>query len=224
MLRQAVPSDLPQLTTLWTEIFGDSDTAVRRFFAAFSNCLSYVAEEAGQIVAMIHALPQILSPDIPAAYLYAVATRADCRGRGLCRDLLAFAERELQQLGFACCVLAPAEPELFRFYEKLGYTTAFFRRHTAFSGGTAISAAQYASLREALLTGPHIAYDLPTLEYAASTYSLTFYRTATGIAAAGPAYTAEVLPEDLGGTPCAMLRWLDHPRTLEAGYLGFALE
>ncbi len=224
MLRQAFPEDNVPISSLWSAVFGDSESAVRRFFAAFPNCLSYVAEEAGQIVAMVHALPQTLSPEIPVAYLYAVATRADCRGRGLCRELLAFAERELQQRGFACCVLAPAEPELFWFYEKLGYTTAFFRRHTAFPGGTAISAAQYASLRKSLLTGPHMVYDLPTLEYAANTYGLTFYRTATGIAAAGPEYTAEVLPEDLGGAPCAMLRWLDHPRAREAGYLGFALD
>lgn len=224
MLRQACPADIPQITALWSAVFGDSEAVVQRFFAAFPNCLSYVAEEAGQIVAMVHALPQVLSPDTPAAYLYAVATRADCRGRGLCRELLAFAERELQQRGFACCVLAPAEPDLFRFYEKLGYTTAFSRRHTAFPGGTAISAARYAALREDLLSMPHMIYDLPTLEYAASTYGLTFYETATGIAAAAPGCTAEVLPQDPGGEPCAMIKWLDAPRTLSGAYLGFALE
>lgn len=224
MLRQAAPSDLPQLTALWAEVFGDSEAAIRRFFAAFPSCCSYVAVEAGQIVSMVHALPQVLSPDTPAAYLYAVATRPDCRGQGLCRKLLDFAEQALQQEGFGCCVLAPAEPELFRFYEKLGYTAVFCRRHTAFPGGTAISAARYAALREELLSRPHMIYDLPTLDYARQLYDLTFYETATGIAAAAPGYTAEVLPQDPGGAPCAMIKWLAAPRTISDAYLGFALE
>ena len=43
-------------------------------------------------------------------------------------------------------------------------------------------------------------------------------------AAAGENYTAEVLPEDLGGKPFAMAKWLSKPRPLPQGYLGFALE
>ena len=44
------------------------------------------------------------------------------------------------------------------------------------------------------------------------------------MAAAGENYTAEVLPEDLGGKPFAMAKWLSKPRPLPQGYLGFALE
>ena len=67
-------------------------------------------------------------------------------------------------------------------------------------------------------------YDLPTLEYAARAYGLTFYRTETGIAAAGEQYTAEVLPEDVGGKPFAMLKWLTEPKPMKNAYLGMALE
>lgn len=224
MLRQACPADIPQITALWSAVFGDSEAVVQRFFAAFPNCLSYVAEEAGQIVAMVHALPQTLSPDLPAAYVYAVATLPAHRGRGLCRRLMDFGEQDLYRRGFACCVLVPAEAPLFRFYEKQGYETAFFRRRTAFSGGFPISTAQYAQLREQLLTVPHMVYDRSTLEYAAESYGLTFYQTATGIAAAAPDYTAEVLPEDLGGEAFAMVKWLGPPRAVPDAYLGFALE
>ena len=55
-------------------------------------------------------------------------------------------------------------------------------------------------------------------------YGVKFYETATGVAAAGENYTAEVLPEDLGGKPFAMAKWLSKPRPLPQGYLGFALE
>jgi len=69
-------------------------------------------------------------------------------------------------------------------------------------------------------------YDRATLAYAADVYGLTFYETDTGIAAAAPRYTAEMLPEDTEGTRFAygMIKWLDEPRELQNAYLGFALE
>jgi predicted N-acetyltransferase YhbS len=127
MLRTAIKSDLPGITALWGEAFGDGAESVSFFFESFHDCLSYVAEEDGQIVSMVHALPQILSPDFPAAYVYAVATAKTHRGRGLCGQLMAFAEEDLQNRGFACCVLTPGEPELFRFYEKLGFRSGYAR-------------------------------------------------------------------------------------------------
>lgn len=224
MVRIADQSDISRMTALWCETFGDSQAQVETFFRAFPNCLSYVAEEAGQVLAMVHALPQTLSPHIPAAYLYAVATDKTQRGRGLCRRLMAFGEQDLKARGFAACVLTPGEPSLFRFYENLGYETAFFRHRTAFGGGRPISAAEYAKKRETLVSVPHMVYDSNTLSYAEKLYDLTFFETETGIAAASERYTAEVLPEDLGGEPFAMIKWLDAPRPIPKAYLGLALE
>ena len=224
MLRIAQPEDLPSLTALWEEAFGDSPNAVARFYEAFPRCRCYAAEAEGQVVSMVNVLPQTLSPDLPAAYVYAVATAQTHRNRGLCRALMSFAEENLKQQGFACTVLTPGEPELFRFYENLGYEAAFIRNRTAFPGGVPVSIEAYAVLREKLLTVPHMVYDLPTLEYAANAYGLTFYQTETGIAAAGEHYTAEVLPEDVGGKPFAMVKWLTEPKPLQNAYLGMALE
>ena len=224
MLRIAHKSDLPGITTLWGEAFGDSPETVSCFFHSFSSCVSYVAEDQGRIVSMVHALPHVLSPDIPAAYIYAVATLQAYRGAGLCRQLMAFAEEDLNARGFSCCVLTPGEPSLFEFYKKLGYETAFTRSRAAFETGTSISLEEYMQLREQLLTVPHVIYDRNTLEYARDCYSLTFYQTATGCAAASDHYTAERLPEDLSDKPFAMVKWLDEPRKLQGAYLGFALE
>lgn len=212
------------IISLWSETFGDSREAVEGFFAAFPHCISYVAVENGQVVAMAHALPQLLSPDTKAAYLYAVATDKNHRGRGLCRTLMAFAETDLKARGFGACVLTPGEPSLFRFYENLGYQTEFFRHRTAFEGGSPISLQEYARRRETLVTVPHMVYDEATLTYAQQLYGLTFYETPTGIAAAGAAYTAEVLPEDMGGEPFAMVKWLTNPRSISDGFLGLSLE
>ena len=224
MLRLATSSDLPGITALWQEAFGDSPAAVSEFFRSFPNCISYVAQEQGEIVSMVHALPQILSPDTPAAYIYAVATGKNQRGKGLCRNLMAFAEADLKSLGFACAMLTPGEPELFDFYRALGYKAAFTRNRTNFPGGMPVSAADYHTIREQLLTVPHVVYDVQTLEYAQRCYGLTFYRTETGCCAAADGYTAEVLPDDLGGRAFAMLKWLDKPQLLQNAYLGFALE
>lgn len=220
MFRLALPSDRDGIISLWQEVFGDPPAEVRRFFERFPDCLSYVTED---VTAMVHALPRVLSPALPAAYLYAVATRQDCRGQGLCGGLLAYAEADLRQRGFACAVLAPAEPSLFRFYGKLGYETAFFGGHTAFDGGTPIGLSDYLRQREALLQCPHLICDRRLLEYARQLYGLTFYQTETGIAAVSETDTVERLPEDLIGGSTAMLKWLGRPLPLESAYLGFSL-
>lgn len=224
MFRTAIKSDLPRIIALWQEAFGDSPKAVTYFFESFPNCISYVAEEGGEITSMVHALPQVLSPDTPAAYVYAVATLRSHRGKGLCRELMAFAEEDLQRRGFGCAVLTPGEQSLFDFYEHLGYKTAFTRKRTVFEGGREISLAAYLARREELLTASHMVCDENTLAYAAKAYGLAFYETATGIAAASDTYTAECLPEDLGGKAFAMIKWLGAPVELPNAYLGFALE
>ena len=226
MFRPAVKSDLPGIIALWREAFGDSPEAVSYFFKSFPGCISYVADDGGEVVSMVHALPQTLSPDIPAAYVYAVATLRSHRGKGLCRQLMAFAEDDLRKQGFACAVLTPGELGLFDYYEGLGYRTAFTRRRVPFAGGTPISLSDYLARREQLLDEPHMVYDRATLAYAADVYGLTFYETDTGIAAAAPRYTAEQLPEDTQGNRFAygMIKWLTNPQKLQNAYLGFALE
>ncbi len=226
MFRTALSSDQSGLFSLWQEAFCDSEQEIAAFFAAFPRCRSYVAEEKGIITAMVHALPQTLrtETDLPAAYIYAVATRRSYRCRGLCRGLMAFAEADLKSRGFSCAVLSPAEPSLFRFYAALGYAAAFTRNRTPWNGtGVPVSAACYAHLREALLPVPHMVYDGDTLRYVRQVYGLTFYQTPDGCTAAGPDGALEVLPADLNGCPNAMLKWLDKPRPLTPAYLGFDL-
>lgn len=223
--RLAKQLDFPGIAALWQEAFGDPESEIRQFFAAFPPCLSYVTVGRGQVLAMVHALPQTLAPKGAAAYLYAVATARTHRGQGLCRRLMAFAERDLKKRGFLCCVLSPAEESLFDYYRTMGYETGFVRQCTAFLGGEPIGIEEYLRCREQLLRGVHMQYDEDTLRYAARCYGLQFYRTGTGIAAVGTHGPAEVLPEDArGGQPNGMVKWLWGTGSEEMGYLGFALE
>ena len=221
----AQPSDQVGISVLWQEVFGDSRDAVEQFFRFFPRCRSYVIRQQGQLLAMVHALPQTLSPDVPAAYLYAVATAPEHRGRGLCRRLMDFAQEDLRRQGVALTVLTPATPSLFDFYAKMGYAPVFTRVQHPFPGGTPISAEDYLHLREQVLRNtPHMVCDLQTLRYAARVYGLTFYRTADGCAAASGQRTLEVLPQDLGGAPFAMALWLRDPIPLNGAFPGFALD
>lgn len=226
--RPAYGADRPAMAALWQQVFGDSPETIRAFYDAFPQCRAVVAEnKAGDVVAVVHVLPQTLALDRgprPVAYLYAVATRPDYRGRGICRGLMAFCEALLARLGYALAILTPAEPSLFGYYGSMGYETAFFRRRTPFPGGREIGWEEYHRRREALLTEPHITYGPEYYAYLQQAYGIRFYETDDGIAAAAEGYTGEVLPQDLGGAPFAMAKWLISPRPFPPGYLGFALE
>ena len=55
------------------------------------------------------------------AYLYAIATKKDFRGQGLCRALMDETHEHLRERGYAAAILVPSEPSLFEFYNKIGY-------------------------------------------------------------------------------------------------------
>ena len=117
--------DIPELTRLWKQAFGDSDEDIARFFRdLFPAATGFAARDGERLAAMCFALPQQLSCGdtvLSAAYLYAVATDEGYRGQGLCRALLAFAEKELKKRGTEAVLLVPAGEGLAAMYERLGY-------------------------------------------------------------------------------------------------------
>ena len=118
-------SMIPDLTGLWMEAFGDEREYVDFYFAnryAKNNLLVYLEE--GKAVSMISILPVLLhggGKKIPARYVYAVATRKDCRGWGYARELILEAKRLLQEP----LLLEPAEEGLAEYYRKMGFCDAF---------------------------------------------------------------------------------------------------
>lgn len=158
------PARIPDLLELWTEAFGEEKEEALPFFREiFPLCRAWQAEERGVLCAMAYALPQTVRSgerELPAAYLYAVATKKEYRGQGIASRLLGEMENALRQEGVAGLLLVPANPGLFAFYEKLGLLPFSHRRWTEIFAGDGMAEVcapeEYLALREGCLTDvPH---------------------------------------------------------------------
>ena len=172
--RLARQEDVAQMQALWAQAFGDDGEFIQQFFRlAFSFSRCCVAEVEDGLAAMAHWLPCACG-DKPLAYLYAVATRADCRGRGYATALLAFAEDTLRLRGVPGLVLVPGSPGLFNFYGKLGFSPCCPQATIEAQAGskavalTAANPAQYALTRRTLLPPGGIAQAGICLDFQAS--------------------------------------------------------
>ena len=138
--------DIPALSRLWKQAFGDTDEEIARFFReAYPHASGFAARDGETLVGMCFALPQQLAcgeDTCSAAYLYAVATDEHWRGQGVCRTLLAFAEKELKKRGTDCLMLVPADEGLAAMYEKLGFSGALRRESEAAAPSAASQAEQ----------------------------------------------------------------------------------
>lgn len=145
------------LKALWQQAFGDSDRFVDTFFHRFyapERC-RYL-EENGKILSALYWFDCTLCGE-KWAYIYAVATDENHRGKGLCRRLMEQTHRHLAQNGYAGAALVPAEGHLWDYYKKLGYTPfGSIRTFFAEAGGReeavqAVSPETYHTLRQAYL-------------------------------------------------------------------------
>ena len=114
-----------QLRALWRDAFGDDDAFIDAFFAIYgSEGVVHTLSLDGRVVAALYALPCSVcsgSVSLPAAYIYAIATVPDCRGRGYMRKLLAEVEALLAERGCRVFFLLPADEGLRRMYARVGY-------------------------------------------------------------------------------------------------------
>jgi len=198
--RRTGPDDIPALTALWQEAFGDSEPEIARFFETVRpDSEGFAAEEDGVLASMLFALPVTLAAGdqtVSASYFYAVATLRAYRGRGLASALMAYAEKRLQKDGVRAVLLVPGEVSLVQFYEPLGYTGRTYLTENYAEGveargmGQMVTPIEYAGLRETLLgTGPHVRYSLPQLRYEQT--AKTFYALRLGDRAGCAAAAAE---------------------------------
>ena len=159
VIDRPAPGMEAQLLPLWNRIFGEHEGFWKMFLeTAWSpeRCRCIMAD--GTITAALCWFDTFCGGQ-KWAYLYAVMTHPEHRGRGLCRRLLADTEAHLTALGYDGVLLVPAEEGLRTMYRKLGYADC--TRVTEFSCAAGeetaslrtVSTEEYAALRRQYL--PH---------------------------------------------------------------------
>ena len=151
------PEQLPVLRSLWRQVFGDTEEYLDAFFStAFSPLRCRCAMENGETAGVLYWL-DLLCRGEKMAYLYAVATHPDHRGRGVCRRLMEDTHALLTSQGYGGAVLVPQEEGLRKMYAGFGYREATTLCETFCSAGEVpvplhrISAEEYAKLRRQYL-------------------------------------------------------------------------
>jgi ribosomal protein S18 acetylase RimI-like enzyme len=117
MIRLLTPQDFSQISIIWQSCFGDSEQYIRFFWThGFSLCRGLACEQNGQLVSMLFLLPGALAlseEQLPAGYVYAVATLPAFRGRGFAAALARRAAELAREKGWAALCLLPGEESLF---------------------------------------------------------------------------------------------------------------
>ncbi len=151
------PGMLPQLKALWREAFGDEEDFIAGFFAAaFSPGRCLCAWEGDRVLAAAYWMDCGCQAG-RLAYIYAVVTKREARGRGLCHALMDKIHERLTARGYAGAVLVPGEPSLGGFYEKMGYRFFGGRQELTVRAGKEplalrqLSPMEFARLRRELL-------------------------------------------------------------------------
>ena len=88
LFRYSTKADIVPLTELWQEVFGDGPELIGAYFRLLwkpGYCV--VAEQDSHIEAMGHCLRGPAAAGLDCAYIYAMATRAEQRGRGLAAEI-----------------------------------------------------------------------------------------------------------------------------------------
>ena len=159
-----------QLKTLWQLVFQEPMEAIDAFFATgFSpDRCRYLTQDGVPISALYWLDCEYEGGKL--AYIYAVATHPDHRGKGLASRLLEETHEHLKAMGYAGAVLKPAKG-LFPFYGRLGYVTSgYIRRFTATQSNLPIplkslSKEEYGLLRRSFLPPNAVRQEGETLDF-----------------------------------------------------------
>lgn len=166
--RQALPQERSQTHQLWQTVFGDTPQAQEVFYDQCAPQGPLVLVEEGRVESMLVLTPVSLAlpgyTPCRGTYLYALATNPDTRGKGYAAQLIHYAAQWTAQQGLDFVCTVPAQPSLFQFFAKNGFTPAFYHLRTPLpvpvrGQASLISPEEYVSLREELLGSvPHIVH------------------------------------------------------------------
>ncbi len=227
-VRTCTQADIPAQRELWQLAFGDAGAYVDNFYRiCWTPDRFLILEEDGHLCSMTAWFDTRLvlpgGSSLRAAYLYAVATRPECRGRGFASMLLNAADSWFRERSFPLVTTVPAEPSLHSFFTAAGFREHFAMEETVLEAGSfpppsaaliPVTADGYGTLREQLLEHvPHIAYDSRGILFQEACCSLGkggMYRADTS---AGPAL---LCGEDAGDGSFVIKELLGRPEAVLA--------
>ena len=176
--REYRPGDVPALSLLWRDVFGDSLRLIANFFALLPDMGSYVvAEEDGVLLGgagILNGFELVTrKKQRPVvAYLYAVMVREEERGRGIGKGLCLEAEKLARRRESELLTTLPAGPSLYGWYRRLlGLECVLHRKR--FETGCAprepvmeMTSTEYQLWRDNLLKGrAYLRPSPPTMEF-----------------------------------------------------------
>lgn len=116
-----LPHRIPQLKALWQTAFGDDEAFIDSFFAtAYAPSRCRCATVGEDVAAALYWF-DVTCDGQRMAYIYAVATAPEHRGKGLCRALMADTHDHLALRGYKGVLLVPEGDALRRMYGNFGY-------------------------------------------------------------------------------------------------------
>lgn len=148
---------IPQLLKLWKEVFGEYDGFWELFLeTAFvpDHCRCIIENQ--QPIAGLYWFDCSCENE-NIAYVYAVVTDPQHRGKGLCRKLMEDVHGLLQARGYDSVMLVPADDGLREMYQKMGYENCTGIGSLSCSAGTTpvqirnIGTEEFSALRRQLL-------------------------------------------------------------------------
>jgi len=161
------PRDIPELKALWAEVFGDPAEFIDGFFSLLPGAgYGVVCRAEGRIAAMAYVLDGICFHGGRCAYIYAVGTRDDMRSRGFGAGVVRKCASLAREGGCGIVCTSPADAGLYLWYDGVfGAKAAVYTDERPVTRGDCgrmpapgrpLSAGEYNSLREKLLSGtPH---------------------------------------------------------------------
>ena len=149
---------IPSLRDLWKKAFGDEDDFLDIFYGtAYEPDRCRCVAEDGKVQSVLYWFDCELEGK-KFAYIYAVATDPDHRGKGLCKMVMEDTMEVLRDRGYAGAILLPQEEWLIQMYAGMGFEPCTTVTEKWCPAGEAIpvrkiDVSEYAALRRKLLPG-----------------------------------------------------------------------
>ena len=172
------PAARNELRALWREAFGDTSQFLDTFEEyAFSTDRARCAVIDDTVVGALYWFDASLYGE-RVAYLYAIATKKEYRGRGICSLLVKDTLSHLSENAYTGAILVPSEESLFDFYERLGFLRCSTVREIHAEAKEPavklreIDACEYGDIRRELLPKNSVIQEGENLSFLAATSEL----------------------------------------------------